>query len=424
MNPFPESYRLYYHNNQKVNKNYNYSFYDSYCKKYTQHCHELTNHVLNEKSYQDTCETDNARDRGVFIKPTIMFWLENRYPEVTTEITTTIPPDEKNVLVLNWLTLFNLSDQDRDMIFGLYKGHVFVDDTFEVHPTRTYVMEMLLKDMGYNLDKVTFWTNCPTPDNRFEKSIIRHNWLHLQEYGRMLNSETRFKIPVFNDESLLNYENKKYKVLSLNGHSTFPREYILSLAVKEGLVNKANNSKEIRYSFLDPWERLPSKCWFDFPNRNEWIPRQLPDDAKELWIRDRTSNPTWWEESFFNLNVETNLNWITPNVRLITEKWMKSILYLTPAFNIGDYAGLEEYHKYLGFNNYENHIDRRYDSIEDFETRCKTMIQTIKDTPMPDKKQWKMMNRIALQNSDHFYNFYIPELEKTFISTLLKKTYK
>lgn len=424
MNPFPESYRLYYHNNQKVNKNYNYSFYDSYCKKYTQHCHELTNHVLNEKSYQDTCETDNARDRGVFIKPTIMFWLENRYPEVTTEITTTIPPDEKNVLVLNWLTLFNLSDQDRDMIFGLYKGHVFVDDTFEVHPTRTYVMEMLLKDMGYNLDKVTFWTNCPTPDNRFEKSIIRHNWLHLQEYGRMLNSETRFKIPVFNDEGLLNYENKKYKVLSLNGHSTFPREYILSLAIKEGLVNKANNSKEIRYSFLDPWERLPSKCWFDFPNRNEWIPRQLPDDAKELWIRDRTSNPTWWEESFFNLNVETNLNWITPNVRLITEKWMKSILYLTPAFNIGDYAGLEEYHKYLGFNNYENHIDRRYDSIEDFETRCKTMIQTIKDTPMPDKKQWKMMNRIALQNRDHFYNFYIPELEKTFISTLLKKTYK
>ena len=424
MNPFPESYRLYYHNNQKVNKNYNYSFYDSYCKKYTQHCHELTNHVLNEKSYQDTCETDNARDRGVFIKPTIMFWLENRYPEVTTEITTTIPPDEKNVLVINWLTLFNLSDQDRDMIFGLYKGHVFVDDTFEVHPTRTYVMEMLLKDMGYNLDKVTFWTNCPTPDNRFEKSIIRHNWLHLQEYGRMLNSETRFKIPVFNDEGLLNYENKKYKVLSLNGHSTFPREYILSLAVKEGLVNKANNSKEIRYSFLDPWERLPSKCWFDFPNRNEWIPRQLPDDAKELWIRDRTSNPTWWEESFFNLNVETNLNWITPNVRLITEKWMKSILYLTPAFNIGDYAGLEEYHKYLGFNNYENHIDRRYDSIEDFETRCKTMIQTIKDTPMPDKKQWKMMNRIALQNRDHFYNFYIPELEKTFISTLLKKTYK
>lgn len=424
MNPFPESYRLYYHNNQKVNKNYNYSFYDSYCKKYTQHCHELTNHVLNEKSYQDTCETDNARDRGVFIKPTIMFWLENRYPEVTTEITTTIPPDEKNVLVLNWLTLFNLSDQDRDMIFGLYKGHVFVDDTFEVHPTRTYVMEMLLKDMGYNLDKVTFWTNCPTPDNRFEKSIIRHNWLHLQEYGRMLNSETRFKIPVFNDEGLLNYENKKYKVLSLNGHSTYPREYILSLAVEEGLVNKANDSKEIRYSFLDPWERLPSKCWFDFPNRNEWIPRQLPDDAKELWIRDRTSNPTWWEESFFNLNVETNLNWITPNVRLITEKWMKSILYLTPAFNIGDYAGLEEYHKYLGFNNYENHIDRRYDSIEDFETRCKTMIQTIKDTPMPDKKQWKMMNRIALQNRDHFYNFYIPELEKTFISTLLKKTYK
>jgi len=51
------------------------------------------------------------------------------------------------------------------------------------------------------------------------------------------------------------------------------------------------------------------------------------------------------------------------------------------------------------------------------------MIRTIKDTPMPDKKQWKMMNRIAIQNRDHFYNFYIPELERTFISTLLNKTF-
>ncbi len=424
MNPFPESYRLFYHDNLSVNKNYNYSFYDLFRKKYAQHTSQLTNHVIKETEYQDVCETDNDEVRGVFIRPTIMFWLLNRYPEVTQAITTPIPPDEKNVLVLNWLTLFNLSDDDRDMIFGLYKGHVFIDDTFEVHPTRTYVMEMLLKDLGYNLDKVTFWTNCPTPDNRFEKSIIRHNWLHLQEYGRMLNETTRFKIPVFDDDKLLDYENKKYKVLSLNGHSTYPREYILKEAIKAGLVNKENNSNEMRYSMVDAWKKLPSNCWFKFPNRNEWVPRMLPNDADELWIRDRTSNSTWWEESFFNLNVETNLNWITPNVRLITEKWMKSILYLTPAFNIGEYPGLEEYHKYLGFNNYENHIDRRYDSIDDFATRCKTMIQIIKDTPMPDKKQWKMMNRIAIQNREHFYNFYIPELEKTFISTLLKKTYK
>ena len=423
MKPFPEDYRLYYHNNLTVNKNYNYSFYDLFRKKYAEHTSKLTNHVHVETEYQSVCETDNDETRGVYIRPTIMFWLLNRYPEVTQEITKPIPPDEKNVLVLNWLTLFNLSDQDRDLIFGLYKGHVFVDDTFEVHPTRTYVMEMLLKDMGYNLDKVTFWTNCPTPDNRFEKSIIRPNWLHLQEYGRMLNEHTRFKIPVFEDDKLLDYNNKKYKVLSLNGHSTYPREYILKEAIKAGLVNKENNSTEMRYSMADAWEQLPSGCWFEFPDRDEWVPRMLPNDADELWIRDRTSNSKWWEESFFNLNVETNLNWITPNVRLITEKWMKSILYLTPAFNIGEYSGLEEYHNYLGFNNYENHIDRSYDSIDDFSTRCKTMIKTIKDTPMPDKKQWKMMNRIAIQNRDHFYNFYIPELERTFISTILNKTF-
>jgi len=423
MNPFPESYRLYYHDNLKVNKNYNSSFYELFRIKYAQHTDQLTNHILTETQYQEVCETDNDETRGVFIRPTIMFWLLNRYPEVAEAITTPIPPDEDNVLVLNWLTLFNLTDSDRDLIFGLYKGHIFIDDTFEVHPTRTYVMEMLFKELGYNLDKITFWTNCPTPDNRFEKSIIRHNWLHLQEYGRMLNEHTRFKIPVFKDDKLLDYNNKKYKVLSLNGHSTYPREYILKEAIKAGLVNKENNSTEMRYSMVDAWERLPSNCWFKFNDRDEWVPRMLPNDADELWIRDRTSNPEWWEESFFNLNVETNLNWITPNVRLITEKWMKSILYLTPAFNIGEYPGLEEYHKNLGFNNYENHIDRSYDSIDDFATRCKTMIQTIKNTPKPDKKQWKMMNRIALQNREHFYNFYIPELENTFIDTLLKKTY-
>jgi hypothetical protein len=152
------------------------------------------------------------------------------------------------------------------------------------------------------------------------------------------------------------------------------------------------------------------------------VPRQLPDDQEDLWMRDRTSNSLWWEQSFFNLNVETNLNWVTSDVRLITEKWLKSILYLKPSFTFGEYPRLENYIKSLGFNIYENHIDRSYDSIDDFATRCKTMIATIKDTPQPDKKQWDMMSRIALQNREHLYNEYIPMLENRFVVELLDKT--
>ena len=153
------------------------------------------------------------------------------------EIETVIPSDGPGVLMLNWLTLFNLTDADRDLIFDLYSGHIFIDDTFEVHLQRTVVMEIMLKDMGYNLDNVTFWTNGPTSDNAFENTIIRHNWLHLQEHGRMLDQHTRHKINLLDDRKLLEYENKTYKVLSLNGHSTVPREYMLKEAL-ESIIDK------------------------------------------------------------------------------------------------------------------------------------------------------------------------------------------
>ena len=413
---------LYYHDNLDINLDYNKAFFEGFRETYAECIPQLTNHVYAETNYQHTCETDTTNERGIMIRPTILFWLLNKYPHVTKKIEQLIPPDEDNVLMLNWLSLFNLSESDLELVFSLYKGHVFIDDTFEVHPTRTYVMEKYLKYLGYNLDNVTFWTNCPTPNNKFEDTILRHNWLHLQEYGRMLDNTTRFKIPYFNEEQLLDYNNKKFKVLSLNGHSTHTREYIISECITAGLANKENTSNELRYSMVDAWDQLPSNNWFEFENRNEWIPKMLPEDAKEQWIRDRSSNPQWWYESFFNLNIETNLNWITPNVRLITEKWMKGILYFTPSFNIGEYPGLEEYQKNLGFNIYENHIDREYDTIDNFPTRCKKLVSTIKDTPIPDKKQWKMMNRIAKQNYDYFHNSYIPELERTFINKLLQKT--
>lgn len=421
--PIPINFpTLYYHNRLHLNLDYNRAFFEAFRQAFAEYTHELTNHVYVETKYQPTCETDTDRERGVMIRPTILFWLLNKYPHVTKEINQLIPPDNNNVLMINWLSLFNLSDDDLDSVFSLYKGHVFIDDTVEVHPIRTYVMEKFLKSLGYNLDNVTFWTTCPTPDNKFEDTILRHNWIHLQEYGRTLNKKTQYKIPYFNEEQLLNYDNKKFKVLSLNGHSTNTREYVISRCIKAGLANKENTSNELRYSMIDAWEGLPSNCWFSFEGRDEWFPRMLPGDFEELWIRDRSSNPQWWYESFFNLNIETNVNWITPNVRLITEKWMKGILYLTPSFNVGEYPGLEEYQKNLGFNTYINHIDREYDTIDDFKTRCKKLVSTIKDTPIPDKKEWKMMNMLAKQNYNHFHNSYIPELEKTFINKLLEKT--
>ena len=33
-------------------------------------------------------------------------------------------------------------------------------------------------------------------------------------------------------------------------------------------VTLENNSTEMRYSMVDAWERLPSKCWFKFDDRD------------------------------------------------------------------------------------------------------------------------------------------------------------
>ena len=423
-NIFPSHFpTFYYHNNLKLNDDFNRPFFEGFRKAYQKQINELIVIFKPEEGYQDVCETDTDFERGVLVKPSFMFWLQNSYPHVTQEITELLPKDQDNVLIFNWLSLFNLSDQDIELVFSLYKGHVFIDDTFEVHAQRTVVMENYLKSLGYNLDNVTFWTNHPTPDNKLEDTIVRHNWLHLQEWGRTRNPNTKHKIPFYDEGPLLDYDNKKFKILSLNGHSTFPREYIFKLISEQGsLITDSNDSDELRYSFVNPWEKnRKDNNWYAWKDRKRWVPRMLPNDHDDLWIRDRSSNPQWWNESFFNLNIETNTTWRTTDARLITEKWMKNILYLTPGFNVGDYAGLEDYQKSLGFNIYENHIDRSYDSIQDFRERAQTLVKILSDKPKPDKKQWKMMNRIALENKEHFINVYIPELEKTFVNAFMER---
>ena len=66
-NPFPDNYRVYYHNSLKINDNHNDSFFNAFRKEYAKHTHKLTNHVKSETEYQDCCETDNDLTRGVFI---------------------------------------------------------------------------------------------------------------------------------------------------------------------------------------------------------------------------------------------------------------------------------------------------------------------------------------------------------------------
>ena len=82
--------------------------------------------------------------------------------------------------------------------------------------------------------------------------------------------DSKKKCPVFDDDKLLDYENKKYKA-SLNGHSTFTREYMITEAIKAGMVNKENDFTEMRYSFVEIWNKFPQILGLNF-DRLEWIP--------------------------------------------------------------------------------------------------------------------------------------------------------
>ena len=141
-NIFPSHFpTFYYHNNLKLNDDFNRPFFEGFRKAYQKQVNELILIFKSEDGYQDVCETDTDFERGVLVRPSFMFWLKNSYPHVTQEIKELLPKDQDNVLIFNWLSLFNLSDQDIELVFSLYKGHIFIDDTFEVHAQRTVVME-------------------------------------------------------------------------------------------------------------------------------------------------------------------------------------------------------------------------------------------------------------------------------------------
>ena len=210
----------------------------------------------------------------------------------------------------------------------------------------------------------------------------------------------------------------------MNGHCTNQRARVLGSCINVGLdfkkillsysniINKSNFYDAIKsQTNIPPTERNLHKLY-------EHI--ELPDDYKEnVTVRDRFKQDWWWTESFYNINVETNLHWRNHRGRFISEKWMKGILYLTPSFNIGDYHGLEEYQTTLGFNNYSEILPKFYDQEINWSTRCHLFAVCLdKAVQNINPQTWNKCMEIAEFNYQHLHHKYIPNLTKLFYDTL------
>lgn len=412
-----------YHDGYILSDSVNWDSFNSYNEFYTQQIDRLTFHISGTRitKFAESPECDTDMQRGQMILPTMTRWLFPFGYETEQLYDTLVPDSDNKILIVAWLSLFNMSTEHMDKVFGEFKGHVIVDDSFESHPFRTLVYKEWLESLGYDLSNVSFWSNGPNKDNKLDYSnkVFLYNWLHLCEYGWYLDPNKSNRIRKLGDvEKAKQFDNKKYQALYLNGHSTAQRELLL------GHFVEADYLDNFLYSFRDPvdsykkhFESATSK------NRDLYIPKIIDDDTEiSRSFVDRFKQDRWWEDAFYNVNVETNCHWIDYDIRMITEKWMKAVLYYTPSFMLGDYPGYEEYQTTLGFNNYSDYMDKSYDSIEDWSERTKAFAKCVQNTGKPSQTQWAEMMKIAENNHSHLHNDYIPKTLQLFDSIIQEIT--
>lgn len=415
---------IYYHNNLRINKGYIQETFDSWADVFASKDLELTYHINQISRAIKPDKPDCVGwDAGLLIIPSLINFLTVTGGEPKA-IDTLVPDDPNGILIIYFNSLFNCDRSQLNRIFN-YKGHILIDDAFEAHLNRVVVCKEWLEKLGYDLSNVSFWTNVPEFDNTidFDSKIIRHNWLHLEEYYR--TSRNRIK-EIDDKDALKEFNNKKYDFLYMNGHCTHQRAYVLGSCVNVNL-----NFEKMLFSYDKILNKMnfydPIKHLDDTPPRNWTLHEsyqniELPGDYKDsVTVRDRFKQDWWWIESFFNINVETNLHWRNHRGRFISEKWMKGILYLTPNFNIGDYYGLEEYQTTLGFNNYSEILPKTYDSKMDWRARSYNFAVCLSQTVQElNPKLWDQCMEVAEFNYQHLHNKYIPDLTKLFYNTLEK----
>ena len=132
--------------------------------------------------------------------------------------------------------------------------------------------------------------------------------------------------------------------------------------------------------------------WDGVPLLNEWISRQLPTVAKfvqagPFFVDDLTTDQrndysvlaeNFYEDSYFNIVLETFIDVDSSGGQFITEKTLKPILNHQPFIVVAEHNHLKHLHE-LGYKTFSSIWDESYDSIENTQERFEAVMKLSED---------------------------------------------
>jgi len=130
-------------------------------------------------------------------------------------------------------------------------------------------------------------------------------------------------------------------------------------------INRAKEHRNIIVNALG--SRLDNFVW-------SYKDKKLPNDAeKSLPEWQRFINPTWYNDTYYSVVVETHQ---VGRCWWPTDKTFKACAYYHPFLIAGQSHTLERL-QHLGFETFNNIFDETYDDIEDFDQRLNAVIKNI-----------------------------------------------
>ena len=326
-----------------------------------------------------------------------------------------IIPDTDGTLFVEFNTVFSLTDAHRDALFDSGQYKAIVDDSFETNLYRAEALrETFIELYGYS---PVILNNGVYKYNPVNSEVKRNHWLVLNQYAAHSNQQ----IPSHDHDhdSICSYENKKYKALCLNGHTTVFRAKLLGLLAKKQLINPSNTAP-VLYSCRND---IHKNTFEEYANQSStnFLPKLIDNDTLQDLSVDPClrSNPAFfWEDTFFKITLETNHFWHNDSLVMLTEKWLKSILYLKPSFTLCEQSGVDTHIESLGFDIYRDFINRDYDTVLDEEQRLNSFVDSFNATKIPSPAEWKDISDRARANYAYLVDTYIPKLEEDFFAAI------
>lgn len=147
--------------------------------------------------------------------------------------------------------------------------------------------------------------------------------------------------------------------------------------------------------------------------------KSLPDDTDDPNQGQRYYHPTWYDNTYSSLVIETNQ--YAP--LFISEKSFKPLAFYHP-YQIFGVAGILKKLRSLGFETYENLFDESYDDVEDFELRLQKIINNLQTIEI---KSYDQLTEQKMQhNHNRFFNTQLvkQKIVEEIINPLIEHVHK